>query len=85
LALAREGLEDGEYLHTLSDLVSQLGDRSDTVPEAAEALALARELVPIPNDGGLRSSLVLPDPTRVGEVRSRLAAAIESCRAALEE
>lgn len=83
LALVREGLEDGEYLRMLSDLLAQLGDRAAEVPGAAEALASAKELVPIPNAGGLHSSEVLPEPTKVAVIREQLATAIEGCQAAL--
>lgn len=79
LAQAREGLEDGEYLHLLASKIEELRHRGAEVAEAQEALAEAAALVPIPNAGGVRSSEVLPDPGAVSRVRSALAKAILAC------
>jgi hypothetical protein len=46
------------------------------VPAAERALALARELVTIPNAGGLRSTEILPNPERVPAVRKAVNAAL---------
>ena len=43
---------------------------------AERALALARELVTIPNAGGLRSTEILPDPDRIPPIRRAVNAAL---------
>ncbi|MCX7819946.1 MAG: DUF4091 domain-containing protein [Kiritimatiellae bacterium] len=62
LAQVREGAEDYELLK----LLEAVGGA------ASPALAAARELVPIPNAGGLRSLSILPDPAAVRRVRERV-------------
>ncbi len=71
----RQGLEDYEALALLADLV-----KTNTTGKASagrRALDLARDLVSIPNAGGLRSTEILPDPDRVRRVRSAVNAALE--------
>jgi hypothetical protein len=73
----REGLEDAECLFLLRELLEGADPASPAAQAGRQALAAAEALVPIPNAGGLRSSEVLPDPTRVREVRRRIGDAIE--------
>ena len=47
-----------------------------SVAAAQRALALAGELVTIPNAGGLRSTEILPDPERLPTVRRAVNAAL---------
>ncbi|MFH1266852.1 MAG: glycoside hydrolase domain-containing protein, partial [Planctomycetota bacterium] len=77
LEQAREGVEDYEYLFLLRRLVTEAKSAGRDTSEADAAMALAAELVTIPNAGGLRSSQILPDPEAVYQVRRALAAAIE--------
>ena len=46
------------------------------VDAAERALAQARELVTIPNAGGLRSSEILPEPDRLPAIRRAVNAAL---------
>ncbi len=85
LEQAREGQEDAECLHALRTALAALGDRADAIPDAKAALAEAESLVAIPNAGGLRSSQMLPDPSRVAAVHERVGAALEACERARRE
>ncbi len=49
-------------------------------PDAARAQEEAAALFPIPNAGGRYSTMILPRPDNVFEVRSRVADAIEKLR-----
>ncbi len=69
LEQVRQGLQDYEALALLSDLAAKARAAARPSADAERALALARDLVTIPNAGGLRSSEILPDPDRVPAVR----------------
>jgi len=74
---AREGVEDYEYLYLLRRLIAEAKSGGGDISQAERALESAGRLVAIPNEGGLNSSKILPDPNAVYEVRQALAAAIE--------
>jgi hypothetical protein len=77
LEQVREGLEDYEAMHLLAtrlDQARQAGARPS--PAAERALQLARDLVSIPNAGGLRSTEILPDPERIPAIRKAVNAAL---------
>jgi hypothetical protein len=75
LEQVREGLEDYEALAMLAELVQKGGKRSAV---GERALAMARDLVTIPNAGGLRSTEILPDPDKIPKIRKAVNAAIVS-------
>ena len=60
----------------LSDLVGKAKQSGHPSVPGEHALSLARDLVSIPNAGGLRSSEILPDPDRVLAVRHEVNAAL---------
>jgi hypothetical protein len=72
----RQGLEDYEALALLSDLAAKAKQAGRAAPAAERALALARDLVTIPNAGGLRSTEILPNPDRIPAVRKAVNAAL---------
>lgn len=72
----RQGLEDYEALSLLADLVSKAKPASKSVAAGERALAMARDLVTIPNAGGLRSSEILPNPDKVPQIRKAVNAAL---------
>jgi hypothetical protein len=72
----RQGLEDYEALALLSDLAAKAKQAGRAAPAAERALALVRDLVTIPNAGGLRSTEILPDPDRIPAVRKAVNAAL---------
>ena len=74
LEQVREGLEDYEAMALVADLVAKASGNSCAAGE--RALALARELVTIPNAGGLRSTAILPDPDKLSAIRKAVNAAI---------
>ena len=76
LEQVREGLEDYEALAMLADLANRAKQAGKPAPAAERALALARDLVTIPNAGGLRSTEILPNPNRVPEIRKAVNAAL---------
>lgn len=76
LEQVREGLEDYEALAMLADLANRAKQAGKPAPAAERALALARDLVIIPNAGGLRSTEILPNPNRVPEIRKAVNAAL---------
>ncbi len=65
----RQGLQDYEALLLLTELVVKARESGCSVRAAERALAAARDLVGIPNAGGLRSTEILPDPDRVPAIR----------------
>ena len=71
LEQAREGMEDYEYLVLLRDLIAQAppGPRKAA---AEQVLAQAQQLVTIPNQGGLRSTSLMPDPDLVLAIREKI-------------
>ena len=77
LEQAREGVEDYEYLYLLRQLMAKAKAAGKDTAAAAQAMARAERLVPIPNAGGCYSSKILPDPDEVYLLREELAAAIE--------
>jgi hypothetical protein len=62
----KEGLEAMALLEEAVDKARKAGR---SVPAAKRALALAGELVTIPNARGLRSTEILPDPERLPAAR----------------
>ena len=72
----REGLEDYEAMATLAELVTKAKEQGKATAAAEHALEMARELVTIPNAGGLRSSEILSDPDRIPAIRKAVNAAI---------
>ena len=72
----RQGLQDYEALVLLSDLASKAKQTGADTSAAERALSLARDLVTIPNAGGLRSTELLPDPERVSITRRAVNAAL---------
>jgi len=78
LEQAREGVEDYEYLYLLKQLVLKAKAASRDASQGERALALAAELVEIPNAGGRYSTKILPDPDALYRMRRQLAEAIEA-------
>lgn len=76
LEQVREGLEDYEALALLANLVEKARTSGKSCTAGERALALARELVTIPNAGGLRSTAILPDPDKLPTIRKAVNAAI---------
>jgi hypothetical protein len=76
LEQVREGLEDYEAMAMLAELVRKAKEQGKPIAAAERALAMARELVAIPNAGGLRSTEILPDPGRIPAIRKAVNAAI---------
>jgi hypothetical protein len=72
----RQGLEDYDALALLADLAAKAKQAGKPAPAAQRALAMAADLVAIPNPGGLRSTEILPDPDRVPAVRKAVNAAL---------
>ncbi len=72
----RQGLQDYEALQLLAARAARAARTGRPSPAAERALARARELVVIPNAGGLRSTEILPDPGRVPAVRNAVNAAL---------
>ena len=72
----REGLEDYEALAMLAELAAKAKEQGRPTAAADHALAMARDLVTIPNAGGLRSAEILPDPDRIPAIRKAVNAAI---------
>lgn len=78
LEQAREGIEDGEYLHLLKTRIAAAKSAGKPTAAAEKTLSAALELVTIPNDGGYYSTRILPAPERLYEIRRALAEAIEA-------
>jgi hypothetical protein len=72
----RQGLEDYEALALLAELAAKAKQAGRAAPAAERALAMARDLVTIPNAGGLRSTEILPNPDRIPAVRKAVNAAL---------
>jgi hypothetical protein len=77
LKLAREGVEDFEYLYLLDSLIKSGKKLGKDVSEAEKAIESAKALVTIPSDEGRYSTRNLPDPYAVLRVREQIAEAIE--------
>ena len=76
LEQVREGLEDYEAMTMLAELAAKAKEQGRSTAAAERALAMARDLVTIPNAGGLRSTEILPDPGRIPAIRKAVNAAI---------
>jgi hypothetical protein len=76
LEQVRLGLQDYEALSLLADLATQAKASGRSVTAAERALTLARDLVTIPNAGGLRSTEILPQPDRVPAIRKAVNGAL---------
>jgi hypothetical protein len=76
LEQVREGLEDYEAVSLLAGLVEKAKAAGRPAVSGERALALAKDLVTIPNAGGLRSTEILPDPDQIPVVRKAVNAAI---------
>lgn len=63
----RDGIEDHSYYTLLDTLVRETGDR-----EGARLLEAVKALAPLPNAGGRKSELLLPDPNKLIDLRSRI-------------
>jgi len=72
----RQGLQDYEATTLLADLAAQARQAGRRSAAAERALDMARNLVTIPNAGGLRSTEILPDPDGVPAVRKAVNAAL---------
>jgi hypothetical protein len=72
----REGLEDYEALSLLAEWAAKAKQAGRPSPAAERALAMARDLVTIPNAGGLRSTEILPNPDRIPAIRKAVNAAL---------
>ena len=72
----RQGLEDYEALALLTELAAKAKQAGRPVPAAERALAMAKDLVTIPNASGLRSTEILPYPDRIPAIRKAVNAAL---------
>ena len=72
----REGLEDFEAMLLLGEQMEKARRAGRSVVSAERALALAKNLVVIPNAGGTRSTEILPEPDRIPIIRKAVNAAI---------
>ena len=77
LKLAREGVEDYEYLFNLDSLITVGRKQGKDVSMAEKALESAKDLVTIPSAEGRYLTEYLPDPYVVLRVREQVAEAIE--------
>ena len=77
LEQAREGVEDYEYLYLLRSLITAAKAAGRDASAGEKALALASQLVTIPNAGGRYSTKILPNPNVVFAVKEAVARAIE--------
>jgi hypothetical protein len=76
LEQVREGLEDYEAMSILVGLVKKAKQAGRPVGGGERALAMAKDLVVIPNAGGPRSMDILPDPDQIPRIRKAVNAAI---------
>jgi hypothetical protein len=76
LEQVREGLEDYEAMTLLATKAEEARHAGKAVAAADRALVMARDLVTIPNSGGLRSTEILPDPDRIPVIRKAVNAAL---------
>jgi hypothetical protein len=83
LKLAREGVEDYEYLRLLEGLLSDSRATGSERSSAELALRNALAIVTIPSAEGRYSTEYLPDPYVVMQVRNQVGKAIESLSASL--
>jgi Domain of unknown function (DUF4091) len=76
LEQVREGLEDYEALTLLVQRMETAKQAGKSIAAAERALQMAKDLVTIPNAGGLRSTEILPDPDRLPAIRKAVNAAL---------
>ena len=72
----REGLEDYEAMALLGELADKARKAGRSTASADRALALAKDLVIIPNAGGPRSTEILAEPDRIPAIRKAVNAAM---------
>jgi hypothetical protein len=65
----REGIEDYLLLRAIERALKEGKWQGEKADAAKRILERARSLVSIPNEGGLRSTSLLPDPNKVIELR----------------
>ena len=80
MEMAREGVEDYEYLYLLRDLVAKAKAAGKDASVGVKALQAADSLVDMPSAGGRYSTKILPDPDQVFRVKEKVAKAIESLK-----
>jgi hypothetical protein len=80
LEQVREGLEDYEAMAILKKLVEKAKQSGRPALAGEKALAMAKDLVVIPNAGGPRSMDILPDPDQIPRIRKAVNAAIVELR-----
>lgn len=78
LKLAREGVEDYEYLHYLDSLITLGKKQGKAISQAEGVLEEAEGLVTIPSAEGRYSTKYLPDPYAVLRSREKVGDAIEN-------
>ncbi len=76
LEAVRDGVDDYDYYRILEDLLAQIPVDDGRWDRGNAALDAARALVSIPNNGGLATYEIMPDPDAVYAVRQQVAAAI---------
>lgn len=69
----REGAEDYEYYLLLDEAIRSARYRGVDVSAGEAALQAVRDLVSIPNTGGLRSTEIMTDPDAIYRVRQKVA------------
>jgi hypothetical protein len=69
LMQVREGIEDYLLLRAIERALKEGKWQGEKAEAAKRVLERARSLVSIPNEGGLRSTSLLPDPNKVIELR----------------
>jgi hypothetical protein len=69
LMQVREGIEDYLLLRAIERALKEGKWQGEKAEAAKRVLERARSLVSIPNEGGLRSTSLLPDPNKVTEIR----------------
>jgi hypothetical protein len=65
----REGIEDYLLLRAIERALKEGKWQGEKAEAAKRILERARSLVSIPNEGGLKSTSLLPDPNKVIELR----------------
>jgi hypothetical protein len=76
LEQVRQGLQDYEALSLLAELAAKVKQAGRSAAAADHALAMAKDLIAIPNAGGLRSTEILPNPDRIPAIRKTVNAAL---------
>lgn len=78
LKLAREGVEDYEFMVALERLIDQRDSEGVDTTAARQALDRARDLVTLPAADGRYTTGYTPDPDELMEIRDGIATAIEA-------